>query len=160
MAAVAEQPDRLADHVAQLLGTRTIGTAESCTGGQVVTVLAGVPSASDVVRGGLVAYQDRVKRDLLNVAAPSVLSEQAAVEMARGVATLLGADVTVATTGVAGEEPVDGVEPGTVFVATAVGDALRVNTYRWDPTVGDVREYATLQALADVRAHLLDAPTG
>ncbi|RPI07691.1 MAG: CinA family protein, partial [Actinobacteria bacterium] len=107
--------------VASALGGRAVASAESCTAGRICEALATVTGASDWFRGGVVAYQEPVKRALLDVEAASVLSEQAAAEMATGVAELLEADVSVATTGVAGDEPVDGVAPGTVFIATCVG---------------------------------------
>ena len=62
----------------------------------------------------------------LQVTASKVVSEQAATEMATGVARLLDAEVTVATTGVIGDSPHDGVPPGTVIVATSVDATVRV----------------------------------
>src|SRR3954464_6252989 len=94
----------VARRVAELLAGRTIATAESCTAGRVAEVLACVEQATDFLRGGLVAYQDEVKRGLLGVTARSVLTAEAAEQMASGVARLLDADVTVSTTGVAGDE--------------------------------------------------------
>ena len=96
------QDEQLAHRVAGLLGGRTIATAESCTAGRIAEVLACVESAVDFLRGGLVAYQDAVKHDLLGVVAESVLSVEAAAQMAAGAAELFDADVTVSTTGVAG----------------------------------------------------------
>jgi nicotinamide mononucleotide (NMN) deamidase PncC len=58
-----------------------------------------------------VAYQAETKRSLLHVTAPSVLSEQAATEMARGAADLFAARVAVATTGVLGDEPEEDSHP-------------------------------------------------
>ena len=121
----------LAQRVAELLGGRTIATAESCTAGRVAEVLACVEKAADFLRGGLVAYQDEIKRTLLGVTAASVLSIDAAKEMAVGVTRLLRADVSVATTGVAGDQTEEGTPPGTVYVATAVGDRVSAGEYRF-----------------------------
>ena len=66
------QDEDVARRVAQLLQGRQIGTAESCTAGRVAEVLACVEEASDFLRGGLVAYQDAIKRQLLGVTAESV----------------------------------------------------------------------------------------
>jgi PncC family amidohydrolase len=153
-------PTELAERVAEQLGVRYVVTAESCTAGRVAEQLADVASASDVLRGALVAYQDEAKRKLLGVTAPSVVSEEAAAEMATGACALFDAEVAVATTGVAGEDPVDGVEPGTVFIATCVDGRVTARRHRWDPTDGDVREHATVQALRDLCADLSDASPG
>lgn len=89
-----------ARRVASLQNGRTIATAESCTAGRIAGALAAVEQAFAFFAGGLVAYQERVKRELLGVTARSVLSFDAAEEMALGVAKLLDADVTVSTSGV------------------------------------------------------------
>jgi nicotinamide-nucleotide amidase len=87
----------------------TLATAESCTGGMVSARLTGVAGSSDVFLGGIVSYADEVKAEQLGVD-PAVLREQGAVSaevaaaMARGAQALLGADVAVAVTGVAGPD--------------------------------------------------------
>ena len=61
------QHEDVARQVVSLLGDRTIATAESCTAGRVAEVLACVEKASEFLRGGLVAYQEAIKRELLGV---------------------------------------------------------------------------------------------
>ena len=101
---------------------RTVAVAESLTGGLVVAALVGVPGASKVVRGGVVAYMTDLKAALLGVD-PELLGRVGAVdpdvarEMARGVGVRLGADHAIATTGVAGPDPQDGHPVGEVWVA-------------------------------------------
>ena len=114
----------LAAAVIEKLGRRQIAAAESCTAGRIASALAGVPDATNSLRGVLVAYQTGVKRSLLGVATDGVLSRQAAEQMAQGAAALFDAHVTVSTTGLAGGEPDEGVEPATVFVATFVDGQL------------------------------------
>ncbi|MFI9201668.1 CinA family protein [Streptomyces sp. NPDC053048] len=103
---------------------QTVAAAESLTGGLVAAELTAVPGASRSVRGSVTAYAGEVKRDVLGVDG-TLLAERGAVDaevarqMARGVRALLGADWGVATTGVAGPEPQDGKDVGTVFVAVA-----------------------------------------
>ena len=82
----------------------TLGIAESLTAGLVAARLAGVPGASDVLRGSLVTYASDVKFDLLGVTPGPVISEEVALEMAEGACRVLGADVGLALTGVAGPD--------------------------------------------------------
>lgn len=114
--------------LAQSLVTRlsqvglTIAAAESLTGGLVCSALVDVPGASAVLRGSVTAYATELKAQVLGVDAARLASvgpvdAQVAQEMADGVAQLLGADVAVATTGVAGPGPADGHEVGTVYIA-------------------------------------------
>lgn len=108
----------------------TLAAAESLTGGLVVSSLIEVPGSSTVVRGGVVAYATEVKGDLLGVD-DALLGERGAIDpdvaaqMARGVRHAVGADVGVATTGVAGPEPQDGHPPGEVYVAVSTPEATR-----------------------------------
>lgn len=100
----------------------TLATAESLTGGRVAAALTAVPGASEVFRGGVVAYASDLKVELLGVppdvvASVGVVSAACAEAMARGVRALTGASYAVATTGVAGPGEQEGKPPGTVFVA-------------------------------------------
>lgn len=102
----------------------SVATAESLTGGLVCARLVSVPGASDVVRGSVVAYATDVKSSVLGVdeallAARGPVDADVALAMARGVRSRLGADVGLATTGVAGPGPADGHEAGTVLVAVS-----------------------------------------
>jgi PncC family amidohydrolase len=143
--------------IAAVLAGRTVATAESVTAGRLASELAATLNASQWFCGGVVAYQTEVKRHVLGVHSPSVLTEAAADEMARGVGELLGAQVAVATSGVAGREPVDGVGPGTVFVATMVDGEVRTCTHHFEPDEPDsVCAAATERALLDLLAHLTD----
>jgi nicotinamide-nucleotide amidase len=153
-----ESTDALAEDAAHALEGRTVATAESCTAGRVVAALAVVEHASQFVRGGLVAYQEQVKRTLLDVDAPSVYGTDAVAQMARGVALLLDADVAVATSGVVGDEPVEGTQPGTVYVGTVVDGDLRatVHQVRGDPET--MCAEAVRAALRRLRDHAFDRP--
>ncbi|MFI2752703.1 CinA family protein [Cellulomonas sp. P22] len=111
----------------------TVAVAESLTGGLVAATLVEVPGASRVVRGGVVAYATDLKETLLGVD-PALLAERGAVDpdvavaMAEGVRARLGADVGLATTGVAGPDPQDGHVPGTVHVAVVAPGAVVVRS--------------------------------
>lgn len=154
---VAPSLQAAADAVAGRMDGRAVATAESCTAGRMASALAGVELAADFFRGGLTAYQEEVKRRLLDVRAESVLCEQAAGEMAEGVSRLLAADVAVATTGVAGTDPVEGVRPGTVFVATLVDGAVRTATIHVDGAPDEICDRAAARALMLLAEHL-DGP--
>ena len=118
--------------VAALVGAgRTVATAESLTGGLVCAALTDVPGASAVVRGAVVAYATELKAQVLGVdpdllATGGAVQAEVARQMATGVCRVLGAQVGVATTGVAGPDPQDGHPVGTVFVAVAAEGRVRV----------------------------------
>lgn len=100
----------------------TVAIAESLTGGQVSSTLVGVPGASRVLAGAVVAYATRVKAQVLGVDATHLertgpVDRDVSLQMARGVRRLLSADLGMATTGVAGPGPADGHPAGTVHVA-------------------------------------------
>lgn len=127
--------------------------AESLTGGAVCDALVGVPGASRVLRGGVVAYATAVKASVLGVdprllAARGAVDPDVALAMARGVRRLLEADVGISTTGVAGPDPQDGAPVGTVFVAVATPSAARVREVRLDGDRAQIRAGAVREALA------------
>lgn len=113
------------DAVAALRGVgATVATAESLTGGLVCATLVAVPGASDVVRGGVVAYAPVLKTELLGVdtdliATHGTVDATVAAQMATGVKDRLGATYGLATTGVAGPDPSEGKPAGTVHIAVA-----------------------------------------
>ena len=109
----------------------TLGVGESCTGGAVAARLTSVPGASGAFCGGVVAYANGAKRDLLGVPAGAIrahgaVSEPVALALAAGARRRLGADVGVATTGIAGPTGGTPDKPvGTVWVAYDDGAAAR-----------------------------------
>jgi nicotinamide-nucleotide amidase len=126
----------------------TLGLAESLTGGLAASRLVNVPGASRWFRGSVVSYASEVKFNVLGVPGGPVVSEAAARAMADGARRVLGADVGLSMTGVAGPEGQDGQPPGTVFVGLARPGH---DTESFSLTVpGDrerVRQYATIAAL-------------
>ena len=82
----------------------TLGVAESLTGGFIGARIANVPGASRTFRGSIASYATEVKRAVLGVTAEQVVSEEAAKQMAEGAQRVLGADVGIAVTGVAGPD--------------------------------------------------------
>ena len=103
----------------------TSGCAESCTGGLIAKRLTDVPGASKVFKGGIVSYTNEVKHNVLGVPQEMLdqfgaVSAPVAQAMAEGARRVLGCDIALASTGVAGPAPDDrGNEVGTMFVAIA-----------------------------------------
>ena len=98
----------------------TLATAESLTAGLVAARLAEVPGCSAMLRGGVIAYATEVKAQVLGLdptLLEQVVSEPVAVALARAVTGVLGSDIGVGTTGVAGPDWLAGEPPGTVWIA-------------------------------------------
>ncbi len=132
----------------------TIGLAESVTGGLVAGRLTAVPGASDVLRGSIVSYASGVKFDLLEVTPGPVVNEPVAVEMAEGARRVLGADVGLGLTGVAGPAEQDGVAVGTVCIAVALPTGTHATTLRLGTGREQVRQFAVINALDLLRRRL------
>ncbi len=143
----------------RLLARRaSLAVAESVTGGLIASRLVGVAGASKGFRGGVVSYASQVKFDLLGVPDGPVVIGEAAMAMADGVRRLLGADIGLSVTGVAGPDEQDGQPAGTVFVGVAVGDDTDHVALRLPGDRPSVRAYSAISAL-DVLRRALDAMT-
>lgn len=132
----------------------TLATAESCTSGLIGSLLAELPGSSAVFCGGIIAYSNIVKQDLLNVNKQTLLdfgavSPECAVEMARGASTAFNCSLTVAVTGIAGPTGGTPVKPtGTVIFATADTDGnTDCQTVRFSGSRETVRRTAANHAL-------------
>ena len=131
----------------------TVGTAESCTGGLVAGAITEVAGSSSVLRGGVVSYAPEVKHDVLGVAqatidGPGVVSVACAREMAEGAQRVLGCDVAVSVTGIAGpsgEEP--GKPVGTVCLGLATESELIAQVHLFAGDRAEVRLRAVACAL-------------
>ena len=143
--------------VLDLLAERglTLGVAESVTGGLVAGRLTSVAGSSKVFRGGIVSYASAVKHDLLGVPAGPVVSHDAAAAMARGARQVLGSDVGLALTGVAGPTEQDGQPVGTLYVSVAMPDDT-VNTHhlRLPGQRDQMRQLSVISALDVLRRTL------
>jgi nicotinamide-nucleotide amidase len=135
----------------------SLAVAESVTGGLVAGRLTAVPGASDVVRGAVVSYASEVKFDLLGVPVGPVVSEAAAAAMATGVRRVLGADVGIALTGVAGPTEQDGMPVGTLCVGIDDGSAVVSRTFRLPGQREQMRQMSVITALDYLRRHLTTA---
>jgi nicotinamide-nucleotide amidase len=138
----------------------TLGVAESCTGGLLGSRLTAVPGASDVFRGGLIAYDNAVKIESLGVPGSLIeehgaVSEQVVVAMAAGVRSGTGADLAVAITGVAGPGGGTADKPvGTVWLALADRVAAHARHARFFGDREEIRRRASQAALDLIRRKL------
>jgi nicotinamide-nucleotide amidase len=103
----------------------------------------------------VVSYASGVKFDLLGVPEGPVVSEEAVTAMALGACRVLGADCSVAVTGVAGPGPRDGVEAGTVWMATSVRGDVEAFRVQWPFDRERVRQFTTITVLAALRRRLV-----
>lgn len=149
--------ETMEDAIAQRLLTQglTLGVAESLTGGLIASRLVNVAGASRWFRGGVVSYASEVKFDVLGVERGPVVSESAAIEMAQGVRRVVGSDIGLGITGVAGPDAQDGHKPGTVFVGWSMGSEEGVTSFRLPGDRPRVRAYGAISAL-DVLRRVLD----
>ncbi|MCI9156303.1 MAG: competence/damage-inducible protein A [Lawsonibacter sp.] len=110
----------------------TLGTAESCTGGLIAKRLTDIPGASAAFKGGIVSYTNQVKAGVLGVPQDMLdqfgaVSKEVAAAMAEGARRVLGCDVALSSTGVAGPDKDDrGNEVGTMFVAISTPQGTHV----------------------------------
>src|SRR5712692_5925945 len=116
----------------------TVAVAEGDTGGVLLEWLTAMPGSSAVVLGGVVAYHDALKREVLGVAAPIIaqhgaVSGEAVEAMAHGVRRLARADLGLATTGIAGPGGATVAKPvGLAYVAAVdAGGGVLVREHRW-----------------------------
>ena len=150
--------DTMESVVLQMMRERglTLGLAESVTGGLVAGRLTNVAGSSEVLRGSIVSYASEVKFDVLGVTPGEVVNERAAVEMAVGAKRVLGSDVGLALTGVAGPLEQDGMKPGTLCIGIVLADDTTHSTTLALPGVRDqMRQLSVISALDAVRKKLL-----
>jgi nicotinamide-nucleotide amidase len=136
----------------------TLAVMESCTGGLLSSLITDAPGSVEQFRGSIVAYPAAsaephgVDPQVLREHGP--VSAAAAAEMARVARRRLDADIGLGVTGVAGSEPENGVDPGTVFVAVAWDGGEHGGSMRFPPRRPLVKRRAVTQALLQVLAAL------
>jgi nicotinamide-nucleotide amidase len=150
------------EEVIQLLREQgmTVAAAESCTGGLVSKRLTDIPGSSDVFTGSVIAYSNRVKVEELGVpeeklARYGAVSEEVAAEMAYGVRTILGTDIGVSITGIAGPGGGTDLKPvGTVCFGLADANGAKSYTRTVSGNRERVRVFASLIAIENLRKYL------
>ena len=157
----AVDDDTMESEVLRLCEARgwTLGVAESLTGGFIGGRIANVPGASRTYRGSIASYATEVKRDVLGVTSELVISEDAAKEMAEAAQRVLGADVGISATGVAGPDEMEGQPVGTVFYGFAIpGVPTEVVSNRLPFDRERIRQFSTISVLNLLRMRLLALP--
>ncbi|NYF99348.1 nicotinamide-nucleotide amidohydrolase family protein [Janibacter cremeus] len=151
---MATEPHTEAGRLLEGLTARgwSLGTAESLTGGLLAATFVAVAGASQVFRGSVVAYDPGVKIDVLGVPAELVervgtVAQEVAAQMALGARRVLGVDVALATTGVAGPGPSEGHPAGTVWLACAAPTGVTTRVLALTGDRPQVRTDAVLAAL-------------
>src|SRR5438132_1461382 len=133
----------------------TLGLAESLTGGMIAARLCDIPGASQAFRGSIVSYASDVKFDLLGVPEGPVVSEAAVTAMVHGACRVLKTDVGIAVTGVAGPDPQDGEEAGTVWMATLLDGLVVTQRSKFPFDRNRTRQFTTISVLNSLRMRLL-----
>jgi PncC family amidohydrolase len=126
--------------VGQLLGAhgQTLSTAESCTGGLIGDAITDIPGSSDYYRGGVIAYANEAKQNVLGVrpgtlAVLGAVSEETALQMARGARRLFGTDYALSVTGIAGPGGGTRQKPvGLVYIALVGPNVERAERHVWE----------------------------
>ncbi|WP_309116636.1 nicotinamide-nucleotide amidohydrolase family protein [Saccharothrix sp.] len=137
----------------------TVATAESLTAGLVAAEITTVPGASAVLRGGLVVYATDLKASLAGVdaallAAHGAVHPEVARQLAEGARTRCGATWGLGLTGVAGPDPQDGVDAGTVHIGLSGPSGSAVETITVGGDRHEVRHASVIAALDLLRDHL------
>jgi PncC family amidohydrolase len=138
----------------------TIAVAESCTGGLIAHQLTNVSGSSAYFVGGVVAYANEVKEQVLGVsgetlAAHGAISEETVREMARGARRLFGTDVAISATGIAGPTGGKPQKPvGLVYVALAAPDLERYERHLWQGDRLENKRQTSEAALEMLRQYL------
>ena len=136
----------------------TLGIAESMTGGLVASRVVDVPGSSGWFRGGVIAYDSQVKYDVLGVPdGLPVITAECAAAMAEGVRKVVGSDVGLSVTGVAGPAEQEGQPVGTVWFGLALPDRPTESVHVRLPGQRDqIRQFATISLMDLLRRRLLE----
>ena len=138
----------LSSDVISALAGKTLATAESCTGGGIGAALTAVPGSSAVYVGGVISYTNAVKEKILGVPGEildrcGAVSAETAAAMASGVRKLLGADIAISVTGLAGPGGDEFGNPvGTVFLGYEDARHREVREFHFSGNREEVRQQA------------------
>lgn len=146
-----EAGESLEVRLGQLLSRKglTMGTAESCTGGKIASLMTSVAGSSAYFVGGVVSYTNEVKHQVLGVSSEALdrygaVSQAVVEQMAQGATRVLGCDCAVATSGIAGPGGGTPTKPvGTVWIAACRGEHVRSACFHFEgDRLGNIRSSA------------------
>lgn len=131
---------------------KTLGVAESCTGGMIGATITDFPGCSEVFKGSAVTYSNESKMALLGVSEDTLIqhgavSAETAKEMALGASRIYASDYSVAVTGIAGPGGATDTKPvGLVYIAVSDGSRAVATRNIFDGGRSDVRQQAVTEA--------------
>jgi len=140
----------------------TLATAESCTGGHIAHLITSVPGSSGYYTGSVIAYQNSIKAEVLNVDEALInrhgaVSKSVVEQMAMGVRDHLGTDTAIATSGIAGPDGGTPDKPvGTTWISAVYGSRVRAKKYQFGGTRDRIIDQASYTALQLLRRLILD----
>jgi nicotinamide-nucleotide amidase len=140
----------------------TIAVAESCTGGMISARIVNVPGVSKVFKEGIIAYSNESKIKRLNISEETLkkygaVSKECALEMARNVALISGADIGLSSTGIAGPEGGTSDKPvGLVYLGLYMNGVENYKELKLSGDRNRIRLYTTINALDFLRRHILN----
>ena len=142
---------------------KTLSTAESCTSGRIGARLTSVSGASTYFQGGLIAYQDHLKEQMLGVRAEDiaqydVVSHPVVEQMVRGACRMFGTDYAIATTGYAGTG-CNGIPSGTIWLGWGKIDDVHTLCLTDDHGREENTAYATKKAIEEFLHYLKASPS-
>ncbi len=139
---------------------KTVATAESCTGGLIGHLITEVPGSSSYFKGGIIAYSNEVKEGVLGVSGETLatvgaVSAACAAEMARGARLLLGVDIAVSVTGIAGPGGGTPKKPvGLTYIHLSASDCEYGERHMWRGTRAENKRASARAALLLIRRYL------
>lgn len=142
----------------------TIAFAESCTGGLASSMMTDIPGSSEYVKGSVISYTNEVKNQMLDVskttlAKKGAVSGETAMEMAKGVRKVIGSDLAVSITGLAGPGGGTRKKPvGLVYIAVADANGVSYQKFNFVGTRTQIKQRAAMAALGFALDRLNDYP--
>ena len=133
----------------------TISTAESITGGEIASTICSIPGASNYFKGGVVSYTKEAKCSLLGLKMEEiekygVYSKETVISMAKGIKKRTNSNIAIATSGVAGPGPDEGVEAGTVYICYIIDDYILFEKKKFEGDRNKIRKEAANYSLGVV----------
>ncbi len=131
----------------------SLSICESCTGGMLGAIITSIPGSSEYFKGGIIAYSNEIKNKIVGVKASTLkkfgaVSKETAKEMAQGVKNLIGSDIGISITGIAGPGGGTKTKPvGLVYIGMAKGKKVKVEKNIFSGNRQQIRKKACINAL-------------